>query len=204
MRYYDHSHNSGCECTGCLFILFIGAVILSAILFLLATVLQIVAGIVAMLIRLVILILCVLAGLAILIPSAVSVVFIVRNIIFSIRDAIADNHYYRKPLAPPLKRFLSRFLGFTKDYWSYFLKHSVASIKDSYAKCGNATLRLPMRACYFLLMIALCFLTFVAPVLLVIFLLLYGVFMRHVVSMLMARVAEFFHNLLSFNSNVGG
>lgn len=204
MGYHYDSRDSGCGCTGCLFILFIGAVIFGVILILLSALLQIVTGLVTMLIRLAILVLSIFVGLLILIPLLVALVYIIRNVIFAIRDAAADNHLYRKPLASPFKRFLSRFWGFTKDYWSYYLKHSVASIKDSYAKCGNATLRLPMRACYFLLMIALCFLTFVAPVLLVIFLLLYGVFMRHVVSMLMARVAEFFQNLLSFNSNVGG
>ena len=203
MRYYDHSHNSGCGCTGCLFILFIGAVILSAILFLLATVLQIVAGIVAMLIRLVILILCVLAGLSILIPSAVSVVFIVRNIIFSIRDAIADNHYYRKPLAPPFKRFISRFWGFTKDYWSYFLKHSTATVKSFYARVGDATLRLPLRAWSFLLMIGVAFFTFVAPVLLVILLIFRGVVIKHVIYGVLDRVTEFFRNLLSINNGTG-
>lgn len=197
MRYYDYSRSSGCGCTGCLFILFIGAVILAAILFLLGAVLQIVAGIVAMLIRLVVLILCILIGLTILIPSVVSIVLIVRNIIFSIRDAIADNHYYRKPLAPPLKRFLSRFWGFTKDYWSYFLKHSVASIKDSYAKCGNATLRLPLRAWSFLLMIGIAFFTFVAPVLLVIFLIFYGIFARQMIAVAADRVTAFFKSLFS-------
>ena len=157
-----------------------------------------------MLIRLVIAVLCIFVGLLILIPSLASLVFIIRNIIFAIRDAIADNHLYRKPLASPFKRFISRFWGFTKDYWSYYLKHSVAAIKDCYAKCGNAMLRPFMRAWYFLLMVALAFFTFVAPVLLVISLLFYGVFMRHVVSAMMARVSEFFRNLLSINGNVGG
>lgn len=202
MRYYYHPRSSGCGCTGCLLILFIGAVILSAILFLLGTVLQIVVGIVAVLIRLVILILCIVVGLVILVPSAVSMGFIVRNIVFSIRDAIGDNHFYRKPLAPPFKRFMSRFWGFTKDYWSYFLKHSTATVKSFYARVGDATLRPPLRAWSFLLMVGVGFFTFVAPVLLVILLILRGVFTKHVILAL-ERVTEFFRNLLFINSGAG-
>ena len=202
VRYYVHSRDSGCGCTGCLFILFVGAVILSAILFLLGTVLQIVVGIVAMLIRLVILILCIVVGLVILVPSAVSIGFIVRNIVFSVRDAIGDNHFYRKPLAPPFKRFMSRFWGFTKDYWSYFLKHSTATVKSFYARVGDATLRPPLRAWSFLLMVGVAFFTFVAPVLLVILLILRGVFTKHVILAL-ERVTEFFRNLLFINSSAG-
>jgi hypothetical protein len=179
-------------------------VILGVILILLSTLLQIVTGLVTVLIRLIIVVLCIFAGLLILIPSLASLVFIIRNIVFAIRDAAADNHLFRKPLASPFKRFISRFWGFTKDYWSYYLRHSVAAIKDCYAKCGDATLRPLMRAWYFLLMVAMSFLTFVAPVLLVIFLLFHGLFMRHAGSLLMARIAEFFRNLLSINGNVGG
>ena len=183
--------------------MFIAVLILAVILALLSTLLQIVAGLVTMLVRLAILVLCSIVCLLILIPSLASLVFIVRNMIWAIRDAVADNHFYRKPLAPPYKRFFSRFVGFTKDYWSYYLKHSTATIKDCYAKCGNATLHVLFRIWYFLLMVAVAFFTFVAPVLLVILLILRGVFVKYVIHAIMERVTEFFRNLLPLNNGIG-
>ena len=196
MGYYYHSRNSGCGCTGCLVLLFIAALILALILFLLSTLLQIVAGLVALILRLVILVLCIFVGLLILIPSLVSFVMIIRNVVFAVRDAIGDNHYYRKPLASLPKRFFSRFWGFTKDYWSYYLKHSVSTIKDCYAKSVNSSLRVFMRAWNFLLMVASAFFIFVAPVLLVVMLIFHGIFMGRLIPALIAKVGEFFRNLL--------
>ena len=202
LGYYYRSRNSGCGCTGCLIILFIAVLIMAVILALLSTLLQIVASIVTMLVRLVILVLCIVVGLLVLIPSLASLVFIIRNIIFAIRDAVADNHLYRKPLAPPFKHFLSRFVGFTKDYWSYYLKHSTSTIKDCYTKCGNTTLHVLLRIWYFLLMIAVAFYAFVAPILLVILLILRFIFMRYVIRELVDRVTEFFHNLLPVSHSI--
>lgn len=190
---YDTSRDQGCGCSGCLVFLIILAIVLGALAVILGLIFQVFVGFVGVLLGILSIFAALAAAVILVAPAFGAVFYAVRSFVLAFRDAIRDNHYYRKPTAALPKRILCRAGGFIKDLFVGYFQHVVDTVKNQYAESKNRSLRFVFRAWHFLVMIHLPYHGFVGPLVLVFFLVRYGCY----IDDLFVNLIAFFDRLIA-------
>ena len=144
------------------------------------------------------------AGLFLTLTVLWACVLLIKNIVFSVRDAIKNTASYRSPVANGFVNFLRQMGGFLKDMLVLYCTYNSDSIKEKYNSMKDPHAHLIKKAFRFLIMCNLVMVAFGSPIIFLISAIFYGHYQPYVVmiSDLLYFGYESFINIFKIGSTL--